>query len=245
MGMKIGRIGAFLLAIGILLGSTTLMSQAQTADNGVDYPIVVELYTSQGCSSCPPADALLHKLAKRRDVIALALHVDYWDYIGWKDSFAKPAFTQRQHSYARAAHRRSVYTPQMIVSGVDHVVGNRPKDVSELIAQHTGHMGDVSLKIAHQNGKLKIDIAAHKPLQGEMVVQLVRYRPREVVSVKRGENAGKDLSYANIVTKWRVLRDWTPTNPLSFVTSVTGETPIVVIVQRKGHGAILAAARLQ
>src|SRR6056297_1175836 len=100
-------------------------------------PVVVELFTSQGCSSCPPADAYLHKLAAREDVIALALHVDYWDYIGWKDSFGKAAWSDRQHGYAKAAGRGMVYTPQMIINGTDHVVGNRPKDVEYLIDRHS------------------------------------------------------------------------------------------------------------
>lgn len=85
--------------------------------------VVVELYTSQGCSSCPPADALLHDLAEREDVIALALHVDYWDYIGWKDEFAHPQHAQRQRAYAQKAKRRSIYTPEFIVQGQTDVVG--------------------------------------------------------------------------------------------------------------------------
>ena len=99
-------------------------------------PVVVELFTSQGCSSCPPADAFLHELSQRDDVIALALHVDYWDYIGWKDIFAQPAFTKRQKAYAKAGGRRSVYTPQMIIGGQDHVVGTHEENASALIQQH-------------------------------------------------------------------------------------------------------------
>lgn len=235
-----GLIAASLMVLG---GAVDV--QAQSANNGMDYPIVVELYTSQGCSSCPPADELLHELAARKDVIALALHVDYWDYIGWKDIFASPEFTARQQAYARAGKRRSVYTPQMIVSGVDHVVGNRPKDVAALIARHIGRMGDVSLKIERSGDRINIAVSAQQPLSGDMEVQLVRYIPRQVVAVKRGENAGRTLSYANIVTDWEVLRVWDPVKPASFQTRIKGDAPLVVIVQRKGHGAILAAARLQ
>lgn len=102
-----------------------------------DNPVVVELYTSQGCSSCPPADEYFHKsLAHRDDLIALSLHVDYWDYLGWKDHLASPEYSKRQRNYARAAGHRSVYTPQMIIGGVDHVVGNHPSEVKDKIADH-------------------------------------------------------------------------------------------------------------
>ena len=97
-----------------------------------DSPVVVELFTSQGCAACPPADALLGELARHEDVIALALHVDYWDYIGWEDVFARPEFTQRQHAYGHAAGSTVVYTPQMIVGGQERVVGVRPMAVADL-----------------------------------------------------------------------------------------------------------------
>ncbi|MFV2038375.1 MAG: DUF1223 domain-containing protein, partial [Paracoccaceae bacterium] len=95
--------------------------------------VLVELYTSQGCSSCPPADELLKKLDKRDNVIALALHVDYWDYLGWKDEFANPEFTKRQKSYAYMAGVRTVYTPQMVIGGVAPVVGHQEMEVADLI----------------------------------------------------------------------------------------------------------------
>ena len=117
---------ALALAIGFL---ASFIGAAAAADR----PVVVELYTSQGCSSCPPADAILAELADREDVIALAFHVDYWDYIGWKDIFADPANTLRQRNYARVAGARSVYTPQMIVDGQDHVVGTKPMKLAEHI----------------------------------------------------------------------------------------------------------------
>mgnify|MGYP000680805641 CR=1 FL=1 len=122
-------------------------------------PVVVELYTSQGCSSCPPADAFLEReLAERDDVIALALHVDYWDYIGWKDDFADPAYTRRQRSYAHAAGHRTIYTPQMIIGGVDHVIGSHPSEVKGFIAQHEKLASDVSVTLERNGDSLEITL---------------------------------------------------------------------------------------
>ncbi|MBO9471956.1 DUF1223 domain-containing protein [Shimia sp. R10_1] len=207
-------------------------------------PVVVELYTSQGCSSCPPADAYLREqLAGREDVIALALHVDYWDYIGWKDEFANPAFTQRQHSYARAAGHRSVYTPQMIVNGQDHVVGAHPNKVERLIEAHKAAPELVDLQVTRNGGT--VSIAASTELSTPMNVHVVRYRPAEKVSIKRGENAGKVFSYANIVDDWQNVRRWTGRSDLAMEVSIDGSAPLVVLIQRENGGPIVAAARLK
>lgn len=213
-----------------------------------DNPVVVELYTSQGCSSCPPADAFLAKLAARDDVIPLALHVDYWDYIGWKDAFADPRFTARQKAYAIAAGRRSVYTPQMIVGGREHVVGNHPKDVGALIRKHASTPPAVKLDIERLGNRLEIEAQTDRPLNKPVMVQIVRYQPSERVKIKRGENAGRTLNYANIVTEWHLIGEWDTRHPLETEGKVTGDAPIVVILQEKqpkGPGAILAAARLR
>ncbi|MEZ5716004.1 MAG: DUF1223 domain-containing protein [Paracoccaceae bacterium] len=206
--------------------------------------IVVELFTSQGCSSCPPADAFLHRLAARDDVVALSLHVDYWDYIGWKDAFAQHAFTLRQHGYAKAGHRRSVYTPQMIIQGQDHVVGNHPKDVTELIAAYQKRAHPVRLRAAWQGGQVAISAEAGADL-GPMLVQLVRFEPEAVVDIRRGENAGHTYAYANVVRDWEVVGEWDGSAPLSLKARAAGDLPAAVIVQRKGFGPILAAVRVR
>ncbi|WP_137700060.1 DUF1223 domain-containing protein [Marimonas lutisalis] len=208
--------------------------------------IVVELFTSQGCSSCPPADAFLHELAKRDDVLALSLHVDYWDYIGWKDVFAQPKFTKRQHSYAHVGGRRSVYTPQMVIQGQDHVVGNHPMDVTELIRLHQERGVEVALVAQRNGGQVTIRADARKP--GKMLVQLVQYAPQEKVKIKRGENAGHTLSYANVARDWTQLGQWDGRAPLEMTAKLTGNLPAAVIVQRienRGFGAIAAAARVK
>jgi hypothetical protein len=118
-------------AFAALLAPAAVPMQALAEDKGM--PVVVELFTSQGCSSCPPADEYLGELAHRRDVIALAFHVDYWDYIGWKDPFASPDFTRRQRAYAGALGLRGLYTPQMIVDGRADAVGSDRARVEDMV----------------------------------------------------------------------------------------------------------------
>ncbi|MCF6443397.1 thioredoxin family protein [Nereida sp. MMG025] len=208
-----------------------------------DHPVVLELFTSQGCSSCPPADKLLHELADRDDVIALALHVDYWDYIGWKDVFANPAFTERQKGYARAAGSRSIYTPQMVIGGSDHVVGYKPMKVAEMLRKHSELQEVVSVSIDRDGAAL--NIAARTDAPQDMVVHLVRYQPSETVDIKRGENRGKTFEYANIVREWHVLETWDGQADLTLQADVDGDMPIVVLVQKSESGAVLGAARLR
>ena len=227
--------GAILSALAGLLLAGAAPAHAQ------DRPVVVELYTSQGCSSCPPADRFLAELAARDDVIALALHVDYWDYIGWKDIFADPAYTQRQKDYARAVGARTVYTPQMVIGGQDHVVGLRPMQVIERIIAHGDQPALVRLSVARSGDALDIRAEAKPAAPDGMVVQLVRYDPEETVEIKRGENAGRVMTYTNIVTDWQALAEWDGDAPLSLSVTAPGGAPAVVIVQAPGPGPILAA----
>lgn len=207
-------------------------------------PVVVELFTSQGCSSCPPADRIMHELAKRDDVIGLALHVDYWDYIGWKDKFAHSAFTKRQKGYARSFGNRSIYTPQMVVNGAADVVGNRPMDVTDAVQAHGAKGLPVKLTLKRSGDRLTITAPAASGLSDADVI-LIRYTPSANVQIPRGENAGKTLSYSHIVTEWSDIGDWNGRAPLSSSVPVSGSSPIVVLVQKKDYGPIFAAARLR
>ncbi|MDP3959369.1 MAG: DUF1223 domain-containing protein [Pseudorhodobacter sp.] len=216
---------------------------AQTAAS--EPVVVVELYTSQGCSSCPPADAYLAMLATDPRVIALALHVDYWDYIGWADSFASPHFTARQKAYASAAGSRTIYTPQMIVAGAERVEGLQPELVSDLISDHLAVPHPVSLSLVRDGDRVQITARAYPPLSRPVRVQLVRYREVETVTIEHGENEGQTMTYRNIVTSWQPLADWSGTAPLILEVEAPGAQPVVVIVQEIGPAAILAAARLE
>lgn len=214
------------------------LSTEVQADSG---PVVVELFTSQGCSSCPPADALLEQLAGRRDVIALGLHVDYWDYIGWADVFAKPEYTKRQRKYASAAGKSMIYTPQMVIGGVDHVIGNKPADVETSIKKHTNAASPVNIKVSRRDETYVVQATSDQ--KKDMVIHLVRFSPMKTVSIHRGENAGRKISYANIVSDWRELKKWNGASAATVKVKASSE-PFAIIIQSKNHGRILAAARL-
>jgi hypothetical protein len=208
-------------------------------------PVVVELFTSQGCSSCPPADEIMSELAAREDVIALSLHVDYWDYIGWKDEFADPAHGARQRSYAAQAGRRSIYTPEMIVNGVSDIVGAKPMELAMAIEKHKAESAKVSLQITRQaNGQVAILAEALADELGAMDVVMLRYQPTRISSITRGENAGRTLEYVNVTQDWQVLGSWDGKSALSMSAAAADDLPIAVLVQAENQGPIRAAAQI-
>jgi len=229
-----GYLAAFCAAMAVL------GSGAQAQSNLV----VVELFTSQGCSSCPPADAILGELAERDDVLPLALHVDYWDYIGWKDSFARPEHTRRQKAYAYAAGQRTIYTPQMIVGGVDHVVGNKPMQLAKFIEDRGDQPAAVEISLTRDGSDVVIR-AEPAAGTGTTVVQIVRYKPKATVEIRAGENAGRTITYSNIVMDWQDLGGWDGVEPLEMRAKAPGDLSVAVLVQKAGHKAILGAARLR
>lgn len=223
-------------ACGLVFGLAGVV-QAQTQ------PVVVELYTSQGCSACPPADEFIAQLVSDPELIALSLHVDYWDYIGWKDTFGNPQFTKRQKAYARAAGSRMIYTPQIIVGGTDRVEGNDPMKIADSIRRHMMATSPVRLTVQRSGEKLTIRAEADPPLKNAAWVQVVRYMPEATVDIERGENAGQSVTYRNIVTSWQALADWPGQEPFEMTTDLPGDDRAVVIVQSVGPAEVLAAAR--
>ena len=210
-------------------------------------PVVVELFTSQGCAACPPADKLLESLAAREDVIAMGLHVDYWDYIGWADSFGQDKFSNRQKAYARAKGRSSVYTPQMIVGGIDEVKGSSMAQVMGTIGTHLSMKltyDGVRINLSGTRGKdVSIEAVAPEGLPYAADVQLVRYKDAEDVEIMAGENAGRTISYRNIVTSWNVLGTWDGVGTFRRTVDVEGTDAVVIVIQEQGMGPIIAAAR--
>ena len=168
-------------------------------------PVVVELFTSQGCSSCPPADALLAELAGTEGVIALALHVDYWDYLGWTDSFAAPRYTERQRAYAKAAKSRTIFTPEMVVQGSERLKGHDGERIRERMAAHRMRDAPVGLTIEPDGDALAIRIEPREDDVGPADVHVVRFIEEEVVAIEAGENAEQTVTYSNIVTDWQTV----------------------------------------
>lgn len=208
-------------------------------------PVVVELYTSQGCSSCPPADAILSELSGHEDVIAIALHVDYWDYIGWKDEFGNPAHAQRQRAYATAGDRQSVYTPEMVINGVTDIVGSKPMKVSGAIAKHSKTPPRMALEAERIGETLQINGSVPTGQAGPMDVHVLRLINEKSTEITRGENRGKTIAYTHIAHDWRTVGTWDGKSPLEMVVSdIAGDNPVVVLVQESGAGPIVSAAQL-
>ena len=230
------------LILSVLFGLG--MSTPTWAQDARQVPVVVELFTSQGCSSCPPADEMLTQLAQSDEVLALALHVDYWDYLGWTDEFANPKFTRRQKIYAHNAGERTVYTPQFVVAGQTAVVGAQPVALMDAMRVSLGVGGRVELSSSRSGDVLSISARSVGPLHHPVVVQIVRFSPSEQVAIEHGENEGKIIDYANVVRDWQIAGEWSGAQPLEFEIPVQGALPIAVILQEAGQGAILAANRI-
>lgn len=229
-----------------------------TADlPSANLPVVVELFTSQGCSSCPPADAMLTMLAGQHDVLPLSFHVDYWDYLGWADSFARPEFTERQSAYAHAVGERSVYTPQMIVDGQDTAVAPGPAQLMGLIDAHRFAPAEVTIQRERTDAGETIELQPLSDLGGKVDVLLVRYAPERPVDMTAGENRGKTVIYTNVVLGMQHLTRWDGLQPLRLTVradlvgdaSFPDDTRHALLVQqmmgkRALPGPIVAAIRL-
>lgn len=210
---------------------------------------VLELFTSQGCSACPPADELLGKFADRDDVVALTLPVDYWDYLGWKDTLASPEHTARQRAYAKARGDNQVYTPQVVVNGLTHVVGNKESKIDQAIAMTSSQIEGrrVSLELSSRDDTLIIDVGEAAEGSGDSgVVWLMRVKKSVTVEVQRGENRGKTITYHNVVRRMMPVGKWsgeatTLKLPLRELLR-TGAEACAVLVQQGSMGPILAAA---
>lgn len=231
------------ILLSTLAASLLLLASAPRAESS-DNVVVLELFTSQGCAACPPADELIGAFAGRDDVIALSLHVDYWDYIGWEDSFADAVFTERQKRYARSWNRSTVFTPQIIVGGMDEAKSARRSVVNDLLAEHKARPARVRLSMTRgEGGALRVEATAEPPLSSEADVVLIRYTPHAAVEVTSGENNGRRLTHFNVVTSLETVTRWDGQGTLQLTISAPGDDPAVVMVQEKGQGAVLAAAR--
>lgn len=231
----IAATAALTVAAGSALATRPAPAQPTPADL-----TVVELFTSQGCSSCPPANANLVALSRRDDLLALSWGVTYWDQLGWKDTFASDAYTRRQRAYQRGLGTDNVWTPQVVVDGRRHVVGRRMAQIQALIGRHRPFPGPT---VVFRNRG--VGLAGGTPPSAPADVWLVRYEPRPIeVPVSRGENGGRTLPHANVVRELVRLGDWNgQTEGFSLPVMARADLRTAVLVQAPNGGPILAAGR--
>lgn len=243
MPLETGRVSfAMPIARTLLLGVSLLMcstTQAQVPSR----PAVVELFTSQGCSSCPPADAYIGELSQHKDVLALTFHVDYWDDLGWKDPFSLALSTARQQVYAAAKGHASVYTPQVVIDGKDEFVGTDRRHIGQALA---AARNGVSVEILLQESDVVVALSAQEHAEPSDVL-MVAYLRKAATPIGRGENAGRKLEEFNIVRDMRSLGHWTG-GPVKFNARLSSlprdATDVAILVQSTRRHDIVGAATL-
>ena len=247
-----GALAAGILCLAAASGSGPSACAASAED---EQPLVtVELFTSQGCSSCLPADAYLAELAKRPDVLALSLPVDYWDYLGWRDTLAIPEHTKRQYDYAQKLGTRRPYTPQVVVDGHYDCVGSDKQKIEFAIKRfEKANQTRIPVSVAQEGTMVTVSVGARpetrkkKPADvTQATVWLVRFEPTHQVPIAKGENEGHTVTYTNVVRNWSPLGVWDGT-PASFKLSRTDlnreGVAFAVLVQQESTGPILGVAR--
>ncbi len=242
------RLAAFALALSVLAGNGLA---GQTERPEADKPLgVVELFTSQGCNSCPPADAFFAELAAKEDIVALAYHVDYWDYLGWQDTLGRKENTERQYDYMRAFGSRSVYTPQAVINGRSHVNGASRKEVDGALArmERSGEGMRVGIKVSRTSDRVMIDAgdAGNGPADAHVVI--VYFDPPQAINIGKGENSGRKMTYWNAVTSIQTAGMWHGKAqryelPMSEISKKGGCAVLLQSVGKDGlPGPILGAA---
>ena len=214
------------------------MAATEVAAGDDQHPVVVELFQSQGCSSCPPANANLNAIAGRKGVLALSFAVTYWDQLGWKDQFAKPQYTQRQWDYANGGGRGNVATPEVVVNGEGEMTGADKAHFARLVSVG-GPTGGPAIGVDGGG----VTVGASKTTK-PATVWLVRYDPRiRNVAIRGGENGGRTLPHRNIVTELRSLGPWTGAATRFSVTPAADKALLSAILVQQGIGGPIVAAR--
>ncbi len=195
------------LAAALLLSASLLPLAGNAADAPASRPLLLELFTSQGCSSCPPADAVLRELATHPDLLPLAFHVDYWNNLGWVDPFSSADFTARQQDYA-AAHGFEVYTPQLVVEGHEDVIGSSRGNVEQAIASARHQTHSAPAGISRNGSEVSLSVGTIPGATVGGAVYLLSFDSSDSTRIERGENAGRNLVYANVVRSLRRVGEW-------------------------------------
>jgi hypothetical protein len=230
--------------------ASALQAKAEGTRTPGDSPrrAVLELFTSQGCSSCPAADALLKRLADRGDVIALSLPVDYWDYLGWKDTLASPRFTERQRAYAHTRGDGAIYTPQLVVNGMVHVNGSDEMKIARAIERTEKALPSVAVGLQREHGHLVIEAGGlpHAAKGEEATIWFVTIAKSIAVPIGRGENQGKTITYYNVVRAMTPVGKWSG-SPVTIElehAALSGVERCAVLLQQGTGGPILGATLL-
>jgi len=206
--------------------------------------VVVELFTSQGCSSCPPADKILRKLAQEDNIIVLGWHVDYWDYLGWKDEFSRPENTERQMGYRDRWNLRSLYTPQAVIHGEVQIVGSNEHEIRKYVDQFQADGASLELKLNRSGNTAGISVSTSISGFPAAEIYLVKVISEASTSIRRGENAGRTINYVNIVEEMVWVSNWNGKSKVSVSAPINDDASYVVLVQVKDFGPILGAAIL-
>lgn len=229
------------LIASALAASLAFASPAAAGEVGENV-VLVELFTSQGCSSCPPADKTLGALVTRNDVIPLSFHVDYWDYLGWRDTFAAREHSLRQFAYRDFMGQRVVYTPQMIVHGRKAVPGYKPAVIHEAIAAAAAAPQTVRIGIVDDGQMIVADVRLGDPASAG-TLWVASYRRSATVAIKRGENAGREITYHNVVDSLTQAARLSGSAPRSVSLPRPGANEgVAVWLQDDRTGRILAAS---
>ncbi len=205
-------------------------------------PVLVELYTAQGCGTCAEANDLMEKLAERTGVLPLTFSVDYWDYLGWTDTFAKPEFSARQKAYVTRLKLREPYTPQVVIDGREEAAALKPTEVEALVRKAAAApRNPPDMRFV---GATRVDVGQGRAPKGGAEVWLIRYDPREVeVAIKRGDNRGETVTQTNVVREIRRLGTWRG-RPQAYRLSPAAEEGLktVVVVQLPRGGRVVGLA---
>jgi hypothetical protein len=239
------------LQFATIAGSTCVFAAEASVSTTAASPAfsVIELFTSQGCSSCPPADRLLAQIARRADMVAVSFAVDYWDYIGWKDTLALPLASARQKAYAalQGGSGIRVYTPQAVIDGIADAIGGDRQEVEEAIKSTKGVDGAATLplRLSDAEDHFVIDVAAGAG--GPAGIYVLRVLRSRTVHIGHGENAGRTVTYTNVVRAINRVGEWTGSRiTLNVPKLIAEDEGYVVFVQRGAldrPGAILGAAK--
>jgi hypothetical protein len=230
-----------------LAAAVSLLALVATPLRAADSKVVIELFTSQGCSSCPPADKLLGELAEDKKFIALSLPVDYWDYLGWHDTLAKAAYSKRQRGYSELRGGHEVFTPQVVVNGATQVVGSDRRAI-ESTAEKAAK--DKSVPVTLVRSGSNIEVAVGPGDNAPAVVWLLAIAQAKRVAIGRGENHGKTITYHNVVRGWKKLCDFSgaPVKETVSLKDIDDDADMIAVLVQPGSvekpGPIKGAAAL-